>query len=81
MTVLVVRTVRDRQVVGEGRETGDVNNIIFRFVLPVINTIIVCKHSTLLHDTLHTPHSSARAQQTEEIFFPLKYFLLSTLYL
>ena len=30
--------------------------------MTVINTIIVCKHSTLLHDTLHTPESELSKQ-------------------
>ena len=59
------------QVAGEG-QTVDVNNIIFRFVLPVINTIIVCKHYTLLHDTLHTPQSELSKQT--------KYFFLSNIF-
>lgn len=62
----------ERQVGGERAGTVDVNNIIFRFVLPVINTIIVCKHYTLLHDTLHTPQSELSKQT--------KYFFLSNIF-
>ena len=72
----------ERQVGWEGREgetVVDVNNIIFRFVLPVINTIIVCKHSTLLHDTLHTPLSEL-SKQTKYFFFS-NIFSLELLYL
>ena len=72
VTVLVLSTVRDRLMAKGGGGAVDVNNIIFRFVLPVINTIIVCKHYTLLHDTLHTPQSELSKQT--------KYFFLSNIF-
>ena len=80
VTVLVVRTVRDRL---QGRRGGGAD---WRCKQYNFQVCFACHKyyncvQTLHTATWHSTHSSVRAQQTDDIFFPLKYFLFSTLYL